>query len=228
MMAAIKALSGSLWGKGIGLFVAVFTIWHVTVDTLWMPLTAKLAHTVITAQYEPMDMRLEQGNNHQWGLVTNTFRASQAWPNNSYKPALSMNHKTKIEVGNLKGYTLGLPLLWLLILLMSKQKIKQLIYTTICLQALIVVTVIVLFNHKISLILVAEPLLRMVSLGGYIQLPPQLPTWLPLLLKPLVDVLAMTVTMIAPIVLSLACCRPWWRGQLSALYLSRVLARNHP
>jgi len=211
--------SKALWCQCCGLIMVVFIVWYLTVDELWMPLTAAVANTAIANQYSSMDVRLEQDDHKQWVLVTNTFLASKAWSNNSYKPALRIGGVTQIPVGKLKGFTLGLPLLWLLILLMSTQKIKQLIYTTLLLQGLIVVAVIVLFNYKISSILVAEPLLRILSPSGYIQLPPQLPSWLPLLLKPVSDALAMAVTVIAPILLALAYCRSWWRGQLLVLYL---------
>jgi len=110
------------------LIVPVFMVWKVTAEQLTAPAINHIHNLWVIPVYQDINAKLSYQSEHpQWQVITRLFKSDIKRQYNTYHPELKVKQFISISLGSLVGYTQGFSLLWLMILLLSKQKIKHLL-----------------------------------------------------------------------------------------------------
>ena len=187
------------WLKGIGLLIPAFFIWKILTPVAFLPLMSNTIEFTLDIFDSSLSSKLVfiEGENN-WVIDTDLFQASRPWSHNTYKPTLSTMSRTQIPVGKIDAYMLGIPLFWVLVLLISGKKIKHLIVGSLIMLGISFTSVSLMSLYKVLSLLSSEPLLRILTEHQYILLPAQPSSWLPSILKIFTDISGIIATLVAP------------------------------
>jgi hypothetical protein len=181
------------------LFIPVFLVWNLLLSLFILPIVAETTDYTIKVLFSEIKPQLlYQEKEQTWQLKTLLFNASTPYANNTYKPNLILNGTTILNIGQLGAFTLGLPLFWLLILLVSAHKRKHIVQGSAILIVVICLNTVLLVVHEIISALQSSPLLRIYS-ESYIKVPSAPPVWLIDVIKPLLDTFVIMNILIIPV-----------------------------
>ena len=187
--------------------VLVFFIWKILLNIAVVPVSTYMSdlilNQVLSSQFDNVKYNKEE---QQLSVKTTLFYASRQWPNNSYAPHLSLNGYTEIKIESFASYTLGIPLLWLLCLLVAKRKVLVLVVGTSIM--LFTVSLVVCLNvvYKLTIMIDDSNFLRYQH-GDYIKVPYQYPIWLSDVLKPILDLATASLLYVFPLIITYILCR---------------------
>ena len=139
-------------------------------------------------------------------MTTRLFSTETSWINNSFKPDLVLNGESAVTIFSVAIYTVGLPLYWLLILLLSARKITHLLIGSGVIFVFAAFAIFVKLHLKLSSLMLEGTLWRVFTPGGYIKEPDMPFVWLPGILKPLTDLADIIVILVLPILLVYVFC----------------------
>jgi len=205
-----KSTKSNMVFGGLKIFtyiVLVFFIWKILLNIVLIPVPTYMTNLILnqlfSSQFDNVKYMKEQ---QQLTVRMTLFKANRQWPNNSYAPELNVDGHTAIEIKNFQSYTLGLPLLWLLCMLVAKKKVLVFVIGTNIM--LLIVSLVACLNvvHKLSIINADSSLLRYQD-GGYIKVPYQYPIWLSDVLKPIFDLATNSLLYVFPLIITYILCR---------------------
>jgi len=179
-------------------------------------------------QHTSMQFRLERKESlDEWQLSSSVlFRPQRAYFHNSYQPTVKVDGDTAFSIDNLFGYSLGFPLTWLLILLMSVNRIKHLCYASVIQLGVMVIAIACLIEYNIIQLLMGDTSLRILTDAHYILVPDMPPQWQATLMKTLRDVSASACVLAAPVAIGIGFGRPFIIAQLLVTALNEEAMEN--
>jgi hypothetical protein len=186
------------------LAMPLFFFWQISATTVFVPITSAIAKMGVEQTFSQIisDVTYAESENNI-EIMTRMFTASKPWPNNSFKPDLTIEGKTTISVSHVQSYTMGLPLFWLFVLLLSPNKSVQLLKGTTIILISAAAALFIKMDYEIIKSLQDAPiLLRILTDEGYIQLPPSVPIWLPKMFELLKSITVVIVMFILPMFLA--------------------------
>lgn len=166
-----------------------------------MTWTTESALNILYPSLEPT--LIYRPTDDEWVIETSLFVANKEWPNNSFQPNLRNTPNTYITTGNVESYTLGVPLIWVLIYIFSCKNAKTYIRATASVLFLSAVALILVSSYQIEKVLSEDILLRILTDSYYVMLPPPSNNLLLSILKPIVDYIGVLATLVAPTVIIL-------------------------
>lgn len=187
--------------------VLAFFIWKILLNIVIIPVPTYMSDLILnqtfSSQFDNVKYKKEQ---QQLTVKMTLFNASRQWPNNSYVPKLSVDGHTVIVIKNFPSFTLGVPLLWLLCMLVAKRKVLVILVGTSIM--LLSVSLVVCLNvvYKLSIISADSNLLRYLD-GDYIKVPYQYPMWSSDVLKPIFDLATASLLYVFPLIITYILCR---------------------
>ena len=208
--------------------VPVFFTWILLASTVLVPTAVTFNRLWVENQYPSMQFRLERkASLDEWQLSSSIlFQAQREYPHNSYQPTVATNGDTVLSINNLLGYSLGFALSWLLILIMSANKLPHLCYASVIQLGVMVMAVACSIEYKIISLLMDEVNWRILTDAHYIVVPDIPPQWQVTLMKTLADVSASVCVLVAPVVIGISFGRPFIYAQLLVTALGEKTIDN--
>jgi hypothetical protein len=190
--------------------VPVFIIWKFTASTIITPVIININDAWLKYNYHNLGAEIVQiENSEKWKIKTRLFLASKPYGNYTRQPSIRPTSPTFIIIGEVYMYTQSLAIFWLLIFIMSRQKIKHFFLGTAILVILISIIMMLMSSYHINTLLMVDGYVRVLFPGKLVLAPDIPPTWYVTLLKTIFDGSFYGVLSFAPLGLSLLFCRPF-------------------
>lgn len=176
----------------------VFLVWKLLLVPFLAPALIQINSQWVNSYYSNICPSIERNDEGSYQVITCLFQSKRSYSNNSFHSDIKVSGYSMTSIGNVINTTLGLPIFWLLILVMSKQKLKHLLQGTLLLITFqtIQLGVTILFN--LSELLINGENLYILTSGSRIVVPVIPEKWMLVILKPCRDVISMMSFLILP------------------------------
>jgi len=189
------------------LILPVFIVWKVTAEYFLAPSINYLHNQWVMYVFEDIDANLLYEVEHKiWQVNTHLFKPKIKKGHKTYDPKLIVNKFIHIPLGSLVGYTQGLILLWLMVLLLSKDKVKHLLIGSGIQVVVVILVTSLIIIYQINSTISSELMLQVLSKEGAVVIPNSLPPILLTMAKPVLDSLSYVMLYISPLLLAYYYC----------------------
>lgn len=187
--------------------VPAFFLWQISVETFSTPafkLITNVGTQLVSGDIFPTITYNDSEGSFK--VSTRLFSANQPYTHNYFKPQLVIQGETTIKINYVTLYSIGLPLFWVFVFLLSANKLVHLFTGSSIILFAAALAVFIKVELKIINLLLKDSLFRILTPDGYIKVPDIPPVWLPTILKPVSDVADITVILVLPILLTYFFC----------------------
>lgn len=169
----------SQWIYALFVMALSFVLWQWSLSVWLLPLLAQLSEVGVNMLFSGWYAD-SQWLAEQQVLKTRVpiFIASQAWPEGSVHPDISLNSETAIYIKAIFTYTLGLPLFWSLGLILARGKYLSLLWGSLLLLLAAWVNLLLISGLKLFSLLQGEHVFRLLSPDKVIGIPAIPEPWL--------------------------------------------------